>query len=107
VLHLLPRFSAASPWRLLLVFCCLASFSDCGGGAARAGKGGAPGDCGADAAHVVPFHYAAREQSPLVFYFTRDVEMVPLVSHDASTWFGRLGTRRCVQTRCGRRTSGR
>jgi hypothetical protein len=60
VLHLPPRFFAASPWCLLLVFCCLVSFSDYGGDAAKAGEGGAPGDCGADAAHAIPFHYAAK-----------------------------------------------
>jgi hypothetical protein len=32
-------FSVASPWYLLLAFCCFASFSDCGGGATRAGEG--------------------------------------------------------------------
>jgi hypothetical protein len=41
--------SAVSPRYLLLVFCCLASFSDCGGSAQGAGGGGAPGDGGADA----------------------------------------------------------
>jgi hypothetical protein len=32
VSHLPPRASIASPWCLLLAFCCLASFSDCEGG---------------------------------------------------------------------------
>jgi hypothetical protein len=31
-------------------------------------------------------------RSPLVFYFTRDTEMVPLVGHDSRPWFDWLGT---------------
>ena len=34
---------AASHWCLILALCCLASFSDCGGGATRADEGGCAG----------------------------------------------------------------
>jgi hypothetical protein len=68
-----------------LAFCCLASFSDCGGGAARTGEGGAPvaskgdapWDCGMDASArcPLPLHWHVALQSPLVFYFTKDAEI--------------------------------
>ena len=94
--------SVASPWFLLLVFCYLASFSDCGGGVARADEGGAlgadgqdaPGDCGADASPLYPLSLRGQValRPLLVLYFTWDAEMVPLVDRDASPRFGWLGT---------------
>jgi len=96
----LSSLSATSPWCLLLTFCCLASFSDYGGGAARAGEGvhWGPADgtrrgiAAQTQAHAVPF---------------QDAEMVLLVGHDVSPQFSWLGTGRCVRTCCGCRTSGR
>jgi hypothetical protein len=53
-----PLPSAASPWCLFLALCCLAPFSVCGGGAARADAGGVPRDGGADssARSSLPLH---------------------------------------------------
>jgi len=55
-----------------------------------AGGGGAPGDCSADASarSPIPLRGQVALMSPLVFYFTRDAEMVMLVGHDASPRFG-------------------
>jgi hypothetical protein len=62
------------------------------------GAGGrdASGDCGADASARCPFPLCGQItlQSPLVFYFTRDAEIVSLVGHNASPWYGWLETGR-------------
>ena len=75
--------SAASSWCLLLTFCRLASFLDCGGGTARAGEGGAPRPM--DGTH---WGIAARTREHAILF----------------RW---LETGRCVRMCCGRRTSRR
>jgi hypothetical protein len=100
---------------LLLALCCLASFSDCGEGATRVGEGGAPGaggrdapgDCGMDASARRLLLLRGQVGSPLVFYFTQDTEMIPLVGHNASPRFGWLRTGRCVWMRSECWMSGR
>jgi hypothetical protein len=52
--------SAVSPWCFLLVLCCLASFSDCGGGAVGPVDGARHGMAARTRVHALPFYYAGR-----------------------------------------------
>ena len=60
--------SAASPWSLLLTFCCLVSFSVCGGSA--------PGDGGADASARSPLPLCGKVELRFTFFcYTWDAEI--------------------------------
>jgi hypothetical protein len=51
--------SVVSPW-CFLVLCCLASFSDCGGGVAGPVDGARHGMAARTRVHALPFYYAGR-----------------------------------------------